>query len=162
VIIVTDDTQQLAPKRGRGRPRGTGHPKQLSPKQAEFVAAYLKHGNAIQAARECGYSPTYAGSLILVPAVAAALADARNQVAIKGEYNLAAAMKEAEDAMVFARAANQANAYVKAVELRAKLQGLLIERVDQRQVGGFQIRILGVDDGPPPARTPTHAEVFGE
>lgn len=158
---MTDELQQ-PPKRGRGRPPGTGHPKQLSPKQADFVAAYLKSGNAIQAARETGYSPTYAGSLILVPAVATAIDAARKAVATRAEYNLETAMGELAEGIAFAKTTENATAYVRAVELRAKLAGLMIERIDQRQVGGFTIRISGVDDEAPAAAAPTYAEIFNE
>ena len=39
-------------------------------------------------------------------------------------------MSEAKDTMQFARETENANAYCKAVELRAKLSGLLIDRVE--------------------------------
>ena len=45
-------------------------------------------------------------------------------------YGLVEAMKEAEDAAAFARENKNSMALVKACELRAKLSGLLIDRVE--------------------------------
>ena len=45
-------------------------------------------------------------------------------------YDLATAMREAEDVCAFAKLHKNAMAYCKGTELRAKLSGLLIERVE--------------------------------
>ena len=45
-------------------------------------------------------------------------------------YDLTTAMKECEDVIAFARQHKNSMAYCKAVELRAKLSGLLIEKVE--------------------------------
>lgn len=60
-------------------------------------------------------------------------------------YNIDAAMKECEDAIEFARETENANAYVKAVELKSKLQGLLVEKHQIQQVP-FTISIGGIYD----------------
>jgi hypothetical protein len=49
-------------------------------------------------------------------------------------YGLVEAMKEAEDAAAFAKANKNSMALMKACELRAKLSGLLIERVEVVEV----------------------------
>lgn len=60
-------------------------------------------------------------------------------------HNLEKAMAEAEEAMRFAKETENANAYVKAVEHRAKLNGLLVDRQEVKQVG-FTIQIAGIYD----------------
>ena len=45
-------------------------------------------------------------------------------------YDLATAMREAEDVCAFSKLHKNAMAYCKATELRAKLSGLLIDRVE--------------------------------
>lgn len=111
----------------------------LTPKQATFVAEYLKTGNGAQSAIAAGYSRKNARQsahylLHHVQAVMEAVSAIRQSVAEKAEYDVEAAMGEALAAMDFAQRTDNANAYVKAVELRAKLMGLLVERIDQRTV----------------------------
>ena len=122
----------------------------LNPRQERFVAEYLKDGNASRAAVAAGYSPKAAKDrgwnlLHESPAVMNALEIARKEVAEKSKYNLEKAMNEAQEAIDFAKQTENANAYVKAVELRSKLNGLLIEKHDVRTVG-FSINILGVSN----------------
>jgi hypothetical protein len=45
-------------------------------------------------------------------------------------YDLATAMKEADEVCAFAKLHKNAMAYMKATELRAKLSGLLVDRVE--------------------------------
>lgn len=125
--------------------------KGLNPKQAQFVAEYFRNGgNQARAAVLAGYSASNAKeagyALMQIPAVKAAIDEARKGWAEKAGYNLEAAMQEAQDAILFAELTENANAYVKAVELRSKLNGLLVEKIDVRQ-SGFQINILR-RDGP--------------
>jgi hypothetical protein len=156
---MTDAAASL--KRRRGRPPGSGHPNALTTKQAQAVAVYLRTGNAQQAMAETGYSPSYASSFMKVPAVAAAIAAARNALAVEGEFNLKALMRELQDGALFARETGNATALARFTELKAKACGLLIERIDQRQVAGFTIRIAGIDDDPPaPAGTTGTADIF--
>ncbi len=122
--------------------------KRLRPKQAKFVQEVVKHGNAAAAARAAGYaknSSTVAGSqLMKQPAVKEALNEIRNKVVEDGAYNLKMAMAECTEAMAFAKLTENANAYTKAVELRAKLNGLMVERHDMRTVG-FHVSVTGID-----------------
>lgn len=126
-----------------------GRPKRVeSPiKQAEFVKELLKtKGNATQAARNIGLGSDKtphakeASRLMQQAGTKALIAKATDALMAEGIYNLKIAMKEAEEAIEFARQTKNANAYVKAVELRSKLNGLLIERVEQR-TSGFQVLI---------------------
>lgn len=66
----------------------------------------------------------------------------------KSAYNLEAAMREADEAIAFAIKTGNANAYVKAAELKAKLNGLLVDKM-QIQLPAFSLRIGGIDDPPP-------------
>jgi len=120
--------------------------RKLTPKQAAFVAEYLKDSNGTRAAIVAGYGEKNAKQtawklLHKIPAVVDAVAAARTEVQEQAIYNLQAAMDEAEKTIEFARETKNANAMAKAVELRAKLNGLLIDRHDVRQAVGFKIVI---------------------
>lgn len=124
--------------------------RKLTPKQATFVAEYLKDSNGTRAAIAAGYSPRNARHqawelLHKQPSVVEALEETRKASAKKAEYNLDTAMKEAEEAIEFSKNTKNANAYVKAVELRTKLNGLLIEKHDVRHAG-FQLIISGIKE----------------
>jgi hypothetical protein len=139
-------------KRSRGRPKGTGtHPQVLTPRHERFIAAYLKCGHAGQAAAEVGFAPSGVSKLMKRPAIVAALAKARQAVAVKSEFNLETLMAKLEDGALFARETRNATALSRFIELQAKAMGLLIERIDQRQVAAFKINISGIDDEPPTA-----------
>lgn len=114
--------------------------KPLNPRQMKFVTEYMKDANGARAAIAAGYSEKTARGaayhlLHEAPAVIDAIDKARKAVQAKAQYNLQSAMDEAQEAIVFARETENANAYVKAVELRSKLNGLLVEKVDVRQSG---------------------------
>lgn len=118
----------------------------------KFVTAYLAHGDGTRAAVEAGYSEASADSQACVlllhnTYVRGKVEAARAKIQAKGVYNLEKAMREADDAIEFARSTKNANAYVKAVELKSKLNGLLVEKHEVKQVG-FQIQIRGVNEIP--------------
>lgn len=121
-----------------------------TPLQEKFLKAHAEGVGVLKAAEVAGYSkPKSSLSTILnSPAVAGALEERRKVVAEKIVYTAVEAMKEAEEGMKFARETRNANAYVKAVELRTKLQGLLVEKHDFRMAGQFAINIKGIDDKP--------------
>lgn len=55
------------------------------------------------------------------------------------------ALDEAQEAIEFAKKTDNANAYVKAVELRAKISGLLEDKKNPMALGGgFVVQIVGV------------------
>ena len=57
-----------------------------------------------------------------------------------------ATMAELDAAVAFAIKTENATAYVRAVELKGKASGHIVDRVDQRNVtAGFQIQIAGVE-----------------
>src|SRR6185295_17790512 len=101
----------------------------------KFVEFYTSGKmDKVHAARAAGYQGTganKAGSRLLKNPIVrqeieAVQAAARTVVV----YDLATAMKEAEDVCAFAKLHKNAMAYCKGTELRAKLSGLLIERVE--------------------------------
>lgn len=111
----------------------------LTPRQAAFVQAYAA-GNktATQAAIEAGYSATSARAqvydLLRNPGVKAELDGIRERITQQTVYDAAAAFGEAGEAIDLARASGNAHAMVKAVELRARLHGLLTEKVQVESI----------------------------
>jgi len=127
-------------------PRYKGYkqkPREITPKQMDFVERYLRTSDAKGSARAAGYAPGH--DILKIPAVKAAVDKARNAVVRKGEYNLERLMDELNEGMGFARETGNATALARFTELKAKAMGLLIERIDQRQVGSFEINISGID-----------------
>ena len=97
-------------------------------KYAELLATGMPQG---QAAREAGYkSKCSSTDLAKNPAVQRYLSALQNRVCAIVAYKVADAMQEAADTMQFAKEKGNPMAYCKAVELRAKLSGLLIDRVE--------------------------------
>lgn len=86
------------------------------------------------AAKSAGYSDSFAKvaayRLGKKPEVAQAIASIQTEGRRLACYDVTVAMREANDAAAFARANKNSMALVKAVELRAKLSGLLIDRVE--------------------------------
>ena len=123
---------------------------ELNERHAQFVRHYLICGEGAEAARRAGYSTKSArkeGSRILaLPKVRAAIEIARADLAKKAAYDQGAAMAELDQAIAFARETQNATALCRAIELKSKLCGLLIERQDVRQLGGFAININGLGE----------------
>ncbi|MGA2083464.1 MAG: terminase small subunit [Holophaga sp.] len=120
--------------------------KEMTIKQAKFVAAYLSGTSAIQAAIEAGYSPSSArtrGFKLLKENehVKAAVAEAREKIQAQTGFNAEQAMVELNAGIEFAKKTNNATALARHLELKMKLAGLL----DRDRDGGgssFQINIL--------------------
>lgn len=106
----------------------------LTPLQHAFVQEYAKGDkNATQAAIAAGYSPRSARvqvyDLLRNPDVKAELDRIRERITKKTVYDAAAAFNEAGEALEIARKSNNSHAFTKAVELRAKLHGLLTDKL---------------------------------
>lgn len=133
----------------------------FDPRKYKFIERYAAHGQAKRAALECGWSEEYAQSasarLLRDPEVKDALNEIRKNAMVKAEYTVETAMAEANAAIEFAKETENANAYVKAVELRSKLSGLLVDKIDLRQAIGFSIQIIGVGA---PALPPADVKVL--
>jgi hypothetical protein len=106
----------------------------LTDKQRLYVENVARGLDSRAAARAAGYSESF--SRVAVhrlgknPAVAAAIEAIRAEGRKMAVYDLAAAMREADEVCAFAKLHKNAMAYMKATELRAKLSGLLIDRVE--------------------------------
>src|ERR1044071_3337482 len=106
----------------------------LTDKQRRFVDLYAGGMDKVHAAGAADYQGSGANKagnrLMKNPIVRQAIESVQAQARTVAVYDLATAMKEAEDAAAFAKEKGSAMAKVKACELRAKLSGLLIDRVE--------------------------------
>ncbi len=105
----------------------------LNPKQARFVAEYLKDGNGSRAAIAAGYAPAFAKNtawrmLHENQEIVAAIDKARKVIIDEGEYNLIRAVRETYQDLHDAKAANQHSAVAKLREMLHRLYGLLIDK----------------------------------
>lgn len=110
-------------------------PRELTTKQRAFIAAYQTGISATQAVIQAGYSKHSARHIAHTlmhdnKLVRAELDKVSNALAEAAEYNGERAMREADEAIVFAKQHKQASAVVKALELKARLAGLLRDKLD--------------------------------
>jgi phage terminase small subunit len=121
----------------------------LTPRKESFALEYIRTGSAKASAIAAGYSPksasTSAARLLKDPVVTAFIDAARERSIAVAQYTATEAMRELEDGMRFARETKNATALARLIELRMKQSGLLVERSDVRMLGGFQIKISGID-----------------
>lgn len=103
-------------------------------RKATFVAEYLANGgNGYRAALLAGYSQPSARNTAWRltnrdEKVKAAIAKGRAAIAEATAYKFDNAMQELAEGMEFARKTENATAFVRAAELRAKMNGHLVER----------------------------------
>jgi len=106
----------------------------LTNKQRLYVENISRGLSSREAALAAGYSPSFscvaAHRLGKKSEVSKAIESIQAEGRKVAVYDLATAMKEAEDVCAFAKLHKNAMAYCKGTELRAKLSGLLIERVE--------------------------------
>lgn len=125
----------------------TGRSHGLTLRKQKFVGEYLSNGgNAAAAARAAGYAPDHASHQGWVltnkdPAVRAELERARAELADRTDYKAEKAMQELGDVIAFARETKNATAMARAIELRMRMAGLLVEKVDLNV--SAQIDIVG-------------------
>lgn len=109
-------------------------PRPLTPRREAYVRALASGIPSQQAALRAGFSLSFAKKaaqrLGHLPAVRTAVESIQTEGRKAAVYDLTRAMAEAQDVINFARAQKNSMAYCKAVELRAKLSGLLVERVE--------------------------------
>lgn len=78
-------------------------------------------------------------------AVKDAVAAIKADMAKRAEYDFDKFMAEMNEAMTFAKDTKNATALVRAIELKGKASGHIVERVDQRtQASGFSLVVAGV------------------
>ncbi|HET6807280.1 MAG TPA: terminase small subunit [Frateuria sp.] len=109
--------------------------RKLSPRQQRFIAEIQKGVPGVQAAIAAGYSvrsAKHAAYQLLHEnkLVRAELERVRQQLVALTEYNGERCMAECDDGIAFARRTDNANAFARLVELKARLTGLLREKVD--------------------------------
>jgi hypothetical protein len=105
--------------------------------------------NGAEACRLAGYAPTTANReanrLHKTPKIKAVFDAVHAATAAGTVYSQATAMLELEDAMAFAKKTANAAAFTRSVELRARIAGILVDRIDARvAVGGFVINVHGL------------------
>lgn len=154
--------QQVAEKKPRHAPADGGT---LTPKQRAFLTLYAsgKFANATAAAVAAGYSPRSArGSvydLLRHPRIRNELDAIAERVRERTAYDATACFEEAGAAVAFAKEKGNANAFVKAIELRARIHGLLVDRqqIDvvmpdiSAALAEARARLVRVDNRPLPA-----------
>ncbi len=107
---------------------------ELSPRQLLFIKHYTSGlHSAAQAARMAGYAEAHARRssqyILKNPKVLAAIAEARTKLVESTQYDSERAMAELDTAVTFARETKNATAMARCIELKMKLTGLLIDRV---------------------------------
>ena len=68
----------------------------------------------------------------------------RDDVRRKTEYGVAEAIEELNDAIKFAKTTKNATALVRALELKGKIAGLYVDKVEHSTAKGFQIQLGGM------------------
>jgi phage terminase small subunit len=110
----------------------------LTSRQAQFVDHYVRGKSAAAAARAAGYGAAYSERasqfLLARPKIAAEIDLARQRLRDAAQYDTERAVAEIDDLIVFARAHKNAMAAAKLTELKLKLFGLLVDRLDMRAV----------------------------
>ena len=109
----------------------------LSPRQQAFVSFFLETGNATKAAKLAGYSERSARQtawrmLHENEAVIAAIEDGQRQLAEASFKSAESLMRDLDIQRIAAERRGNNNAAVRALELQARILGLLIERRDTR------------------------------
>jgi Terminase small subunit len=103
------------------------------PRWQRFVVLYATNLNLLQSARAAGYKgKDQCRKLLRHPQVAAALAAVRAEMAKLNAYDVNKLVADLDAAAEFARATENAQALVRAIEIKAKALGLLLDRVDMR------------------------------
>lgn len=127
----------------------------MSPKEAAFVREYIKDRNATQAAIRAGYSARTASrngqKVSQRPHVRAAIAAEDERLAAESRRGRNEVIADAMVAQAMARAADDVGNLCRALELEAKLRGLLTEKRQVEQVGEYVIRWAGLGDYVPEA-----------
>lgn len=102
----------------------------LSPREVRFLTEYIEHGVVQRAAKAAGYPARY-NPIKTGRHVRAAVVAVQRSLAAKFKYDAAAAFKDIDGAMQFARDTGSAMALVRAIELKTKIAG----HADQKVTG---------------------------
>lgn len=112
--------------------------KNLTPKQESFIEHYLSGVNGVDAAIAAGYSPTSAkfqASNLLRnnEMVKTAIQSAQAEFKERRQFSIETAVVEAEELALEAKSAKQFAVAAKLLELKCKLYGLLIQKVEVKE-----------------------------
>ncbi len=132
--------------------------------ERRFIDAYCRCGVISEAEREIGAKRGLGTRLLAKQHIKNEIDRLTLNLQRKTRYTLDKAMADAIEAAAFAKATKNAAALVKAIEHKAKLNGLLIDRHDVRSMAMFSINVTGITRGgsdvpdlpalmPPPAET---------
>lgn len=106
----------------------------LTAKQASFCREYIVDCNGTQAAIRAGYSERtaneQASQMLALPHVDAEVRRLQEELASANNITVASLLIEAEQARAVAKEGKNASAMVAATTLKARLTGLLIDRVE--------------------------------
>jgi len=124
----------------------------LPPKKAKFVLNVCSGKSPADSLLEAGWqcnrktAISTAGRLLREDAaVQDAIAVIKADMAKRADYDFDKFMQEMNQAMQFAKDTKNATALVRAIELKGKASGHIVERVDQRTTAtGFQLIVSGV------------------
>ncbi|MCM3901640.1 MAG: terminase small subunit [Pyrinomonadaceae bacterium] len=145
--------------------------KELNDRQQRFVEFVARGLSAQEAASKAGFAPSTARKAsrllrhsLVAPAIAQIRAEARKQSC----YSVVEAMKEAEECLRFSKEHKQCMAYVRAVELRSRLSGLLIDKVEivsvdlTKALAEAEQRVLGPIDVTPAGAASWKPRIAGD
>lgn len=123
----------------------TSRGKTLTTQQAEALRLYFELNNSVTAVAKVMGKPygtvrEWFRTQLMQDEIAKELAKLQEKIG----YSLEVSMAEAAEAMDFAKKTNNANALVKAIEHRAKLNGLLIEKHEHLGAAPFSIQVIGL------------------
>lgn len=121
----------------------------FTPLERRFIDAYLRCGVITTAAKEIGVNRGIATRLLDKPHIQKEIDRLTLNLQRKTRYTLDKAMADAIEAAAFAKSTKNAAAFVKAIEHKAKLNGLLIDRHDVRSMAMFSINVTGIQRGGP-------------
>lgn len=132
----------------------------ISEGEEYFCQLFVKTGIAAYSARKSGFTKVDAGyRLMKKKKIRARILELKKEMqgrvdedSLLSKYTTDVAMEESEQAMEFARGTRNATAFGKAVELRARMAGHLVEKIDIRAQVGFSINIVGINRQKPEAR----------
>jgi terminase small subunit-like protein len=118
--------------------------KELTPRQLRFVTEYMQSGIASRAYALAGYRPTTrnaldvsASQLLRTPKIKREIARRKAAMIKRADVTLDKLLQDLADDRELARRLEQPSAAIAAVQLTAKLCGLLIERKESGQPGDF-------------------------
>jgi hypothetical protein len=143
-------------------------------KEALYVAAILKGASKKAAAMEAGFSESTAGHsatrLHKKESVQKALESARQELREKTIYDVHACIREIDETIAYAKLHKNSMAMAKLIELKARLMGLLVDKLDIRlaekpsvEMALFEARNRTKVINPPQLVGPdTATDIFGD